>query len=249
MGKDINLKELFSVIKRRFWLLILTTVLMTAGGYLLTIYSKPLSLYQSVTRLIVKSDKANMNTLMVMMKDPTVIEKVNQQLKGIRSANLISNELTVENINNSQVLSITAVDPSPVTAAAMANDTANVFINEAGNILKYNQIQVLSIAKINPSPLPAVHQHKTLYGVIAGVILGIGLMFFVDSFDESVQTEQELERILNVPALGSIPKMSRKYYFRRTKTKNLLTQTARWITSMKAISSIRQVKSKSGGRE
>lgn len=245
MSSDINIKNFFSVLKKRFWILFFTILLGTAGGYSYKFLVKPpLPNYQSTAKLIVKGNNVNINTLMVMVNDPTVMGKVNQLLKGARSINDINQEITVQNPNSSQILSITAVDPSPVVAAEIANATANVFMQEASHLLQYNGIQILSNAKINLTAIPLAHQHKTLYGFIAGMILGIGFVFFIESLDETIQSDKELEKLLNVPVLGNVPKMNRKYYFKRSKTKDLKASASTWFAALKHFPTLKEAKAK-----
>ena len=87
MGKEINLRELFRIFKKRYWILIVTVLIGLVSGMILNNLYKPQPLYQSVTKLVVKSSNQStgMSTLMVMIKDPTVIEKVRQNLNGTRS--------------------------------------------------------------------------------------------------------------------------------------------------------------------
>jgi succinoglycan biosynthesis transport protein ExoP len=54
----------------------------------------------------------------------------------------------------------------------------------------------------------AVRPNKTLniiLGVVAGLILGVGLAFFIEYLDTSVKTIDDVERALQAPVLGVIP--------------------------------------------
>ena len=57
-----------------------------------------------------------MNTLMVMIKDPIIMEKVNSELNLSRSPEGIANEITVAQIDDSQVIKISAIDTDPKVA-------------------------------------------------------------------------------------------------------------------------------------
>jgi hypothetical protein len=55
--------------------------------------------------------------------------------------------------------------------------------------------------------------------LIGGLFLGILLGFLRNSFDESIRSEKELERLLGLPVIGTVSKMtlknSRKYTTKR----------------------------------
>src|SRR3954470_21251412 len=83
-AKEINLKELFAVIKKRFWIVVVVTVLFTLVGAVYSAFSTNL-LYQSSSRIIIKASAEDRATLQVIMKDSTIMEKVVQELKLDRS--------------------------------------------------------------------------------------------------------------------------------------------------------------------
>src|SRR3954454_12626741 len=84
VAKEINLKELIAVIKKRFWIAAVVTVLFTLiAGVYSTISANPL--YQSSSRIIIKAGAEERTTLQVIMKDPTIMEKVVQDLNLKRS--------------------------------------------------------------------------------------------------------------------------------------------------------------------
>ena len=48
-----------------------------------------------------------------------------------------------------------------------------------------------------------------LLGAFAGITLGVGLAFFVEYLDTSVKTMDDVEKVLELPVLGIIPKGTR----------------------------------------
>ena len=63
------------------------------------------------------------------------------------------------------------------------------------------------VRKAEPGKLP-VRPNKTLniaLGVIVGLIVGVGLAFFIEYLDTSVKTIDEVERAFQAPVLGVIP--------------------------------------------
>ncbi len=217
MAAEINLRELFGVLKKRLWTIILVTALTTLTGYFYNVFFTPVSLYQSSTRLIVGADNNSMSTLKVMIEDPALLTKVSQEINGQRSPGELANEVAAQIIDTSQVVSITATDENPKLAADIANKTASVFKEEAANILGFNKINALSEANINPYPINPPNNRKMIAGFFGGIILSIGLVFFLNSIDDTIQSERELEKILLVPAFGTISKMTKKNMYHRRK--------------------------------
>ena len=74
-SNDINLKEYFDVIKRRAWIIVVLMLLTIAAAIAYTHLNKTL-LYQTSTRIILETEDEDMNTLMVMIKDPIIMDEV-----------------------------------------------------------------------------------------------------------------------------------------------------------------------------
>src|SRR5690625_7302034 len=82
--RDINLKDFFHVIKRRLWIAVVITILSTTAGYFYSNHNYT-PIYETSTRIIIESDNNYMSTLMFMIKDPIIIEKIVEALELSRS--------------------------------------------------------------------------------------------------------------------------------------------------------------------
>ena len=217
MAKEISFKEWLKVIKNRIWTVIIVTMVMTMAGYLYSMVIKPVPLYQSSARVVIGGNASNLNTFQVMVKDPTVLNKVSKQINHLRSPGELNSEITANTINSSQVISISVVDQNAKVAAKTANRTADVFINKATQIMSSANIRLLSGANASSVPINPVNHHKVIEGFGVGVILGIGLVFLLNGLDDTVRTEQDLEKLLSAPVFGSIAKITNKKMYNRRK--------------------------------
>jgi polysaccharide biosynthesis transport protein len=70
---------------------------------------------------------------------------------------------------------------------------------------KNTMVQIIDRAEENPK---AVRPNKPLniaFGIITGLVVGVGLAFFIEYLDTSVKTIDDVERTLQAPVLGVIP--------------------------------------------
>lgn len=207
-NKEISVRGFFDVIKSGIWIILVVTALSTLGGYLMN--DNHVSLYQTETRIIIGSDSEYMKTLMVMIKDPIVMEEVKISLELSRSSENIANQVDVARIDESQVIKITVTDTDPSMAAAIANTTAAAFKDKVVDILEFDDVQLLSNAKENSYPINE-SQNRTIILLFAfGLIAGVSLVFVLDSLDESVKKDREIEAILGVPVLGTVTRIKVK---------------------------------------
>jgi capsular polysaccharide biosynthesis protein len=208
-AKEINLKELFLVIKRRFWVIVVVTVFLSLVGYILN-QSPIVLLYQSSSRIIIYDNEEARNTLQVIVRDSSVLDQVIKKLDLIETSDQLANQISVASVDNSQVVSISVIYTNPVIASKIANMTAEVFKEEVPKFSDQTHIKILSKAKINPIPINQKTNKKIIFGFIGGIVGGIGIAFFLESLDDRIRSKKEIEDLLDVPVLGRIPKMNKR---------------------------------------
>ncbi|WP_226645695.1 YveK family protein [Mesobacillus subterraneus] len=208
IAKEINIKEIFTVIKKRLWIIAIITALASIAGYLYG--EKDITLlYQSSARIIIGKE-ADMNTLQVILKDPVVLEKVVEKLDLNRSPESLANQISVGILDGSKVVNISVIDTDPNKAADIANTTAAEFKNEITRLLDFNDMEIFSPAKINPNPINEEESNSGIIGIVFGMIAGVGFVFFLDSLDDTVRSKKDVEDYLGLPVLGKVSKMSKK---------------------------------------
>jgi len=210
IAKEINLKEIFSVIKKRLWVLVVTIILTTLLGFVYGVTNTTTLLYQSSTRIIIGADAELMKTLQVIIRDSTILGKVVKQLDLKQSPESLSKQINVESLDSSKVVSINVVDTDPYRAAEIANSTAEVFKNEIPKILDFKDVRLLSLAKVNIEPINEPSNKTAIVGLIFGLFAGLGLIFLLDSMDDTVKSERDVEEYLDLPVIGQISKMNKK---------------------------------------
>jgi capsular polysaccharide biosynthesis protein len=208
IAKEINLKEIFSVIKKRLWILAVITALASTAGYLYGEKDVTL-LYQSSARIIIGKE-ADMNTLQVILKDPVVLEKVVEKLDLKRSPESLANQISVGIIDSSKVVNVQVIDTNPNRAADIANTTAEEFKKEISSLLNFSDLRLYSPAKVNSNPINEQENKTGIIGLVFGLFAGIGFVFFLDSLDDTIRSKKDVEDILDLPVLGRISKMNKK---------------------------------------
>lgn len=206
--KEISIKGFFDVIKNGLWIILVVTILSSLAGYMMS--DDHVSLYQTSTRIIIGSDNESMKTLMVMIKDPIIMEEVKENLQLSRSSEGIASQVEIMRLDDSQVVKITVTDTEPVLAAAIANATALAFKNKVVDILEFDDVQLLSSAKENHYPINESQNQTMIISILFGLVVGIGLVFLLDSLDVTVKKSHEIEAALGVPVLGTVTKIKIK---------------------------------------
>lgn len=217
MEETISLRELFQTIRKRLWLItIITAVIVATVGVVSFFFLTPI--YQSSTQILVNQKASDqpylnqsdirtnidlINTYNEIIKTPAILDIVKKEL-DINDA--LSNLITVGSSNNSQVMKITVQHPDPEMAVKIANTTANVFKEEIVKIMNVDNVSILSPAELpeNPVPVKPNPMLNMAIGLIVGLMAGVGLAFLLEYLDNTVKTEQDIEKLLELPVLGAI---------------------------------------------
>ncbi|PFP29486.1 capsular biosynthesis protein [Bacillus sp. AFS073361] len=218
-AKEINLKEIFQVLKRRFWVIVLVTILASLVGGIQN-NTTTIPLYQSSSRIIIGADEESRKTLQVIVRDSVILDKVIKELALNKSAEALAGQISVASVEGSQVVSISVIDSDPIFAAKLADKTAQVFRDEVPNIIGQDYVRLLSGAKVSSSPINQSKNNKLFIAIIGGLVVGIGLAFLLESFDDKIRSVSEIELLLGLPVLGRVSKVSR----RSVKKKNNIMQ-------------------------
>ncbi|MEV5026006.1 YveK family protein [Paenibacillus sp. LPE1-1-1.1] len=214
--KEINLKALFLTVKKRLWLVVLITMFFSvmAGIY----NARPETpMYASSARMIIAASSEMMGTVRVLFREPIVMNKVIEQLNLERSASSLRSQIRVDSVDGSLVTVVTVIDNDPQLAADIANAGVEAYRQVAAETLGITNIKVLTIAEVNPNSINARSNSILFVGLMAGLILGIGLVFLLDSLDDSIKSEREIEELLGLTMLGQVTKMRRKDYGKQLK--------------------------------
>lgn len=223
--KDIfSLKELVLVLKKRWKMIVSITILaMTSTGLITYFLLTPL--YQSSTLLLVNQSKeegdmytsnelrTNMeliNTYNVIITSSRILEGVVKELSLDQTAKTLRKRIGVENEGDSQVISIRVKDENPELAMQIANTMAEVFQREITEIMNVNNVSILTTAEVAEVPVSPNFMLNTVIGILAGLMFSIGLSLLIEFLDNKVRTEEEIECILEMPILGSVPVISKK---------------------------------------
>jgi capsular polysaccharide biosynthesis protein len=221
MEETISLKELIQTLKKRMSLIIILTLMAVLVSAAIS-YFVLTPIYQSSTQLLVNKSNEDqqsfnvgevqtnlqlINTYNVIMKSPAILDIVIDELKLDITTKELNEKITVQSEKDSQVVNISVEDEDPKQAAAIANKIAEVFQTEIVKIMNVDNVSILAKAELgeNPSPIKPQPLLNIAIALVVGLMAGLGLAFLLEFLDNTVKTEQDIEKGLELPVLGVIP--------------------------------------------
>lgn len=216
---EINLGDLFGVLKKHFILIIivaLVAAILVYGYCALFIkptYSASSKIYiVSSTGTISISDLTLSNNVasdyIDLMKDKVILDLVIDNLHLNYTASQLSGMISVTNTNGTHMLVITVKSHDPDEAAAIANCLADMTINEVPNILETQPPNVVHYAVANRSKIAPSNTRNALIGAVIGAVVCYGVLFLMYYLDDSIRSSDDIVRYAGLHILGEISDLS-----------------------------------------
>lgn len=222
MEETISLKDIFATLRKHLMLIVTITLLavMVSAGVTFFLMTPK---YDASTQILVNQSNANSNTIYqqantvqtnvqlvntysVIINNPSVLNQVIKKLNLDMTASELKGMLTVSTEQNSQVFSLTAETDSPSQSVQIVNGVASAFKSQVQKVMNVDNVSILSPANV-ASSLNPVKPKTTINLAIAfvvGLMMSVGLAFLLDYMDNTIKTEEDIEKILGLPVLGVI---------------------------------------------
>jgi capsular polysaccharide biosynthesis protein len=219
---EISLLDLYKILRNNIVLILTLTFLVgaIAGAYAFLVVDPK---YKSNAYVMVQVQSASgdsfdllnaqrlLSTAADMISMPVVLDMVIEDLELDMTQGQLKSNLTVSSSNTSFFVNIIYISEDKEESKLIVNaviDSAIEFANENVLILKDNIIRT-SYADDGVYESP----NKTLYvviGLILGGILGVGIAFIKEMFNNTYRSKDQLEAAFGIQVLGVIPEFEVK---------------------------------------
>ena len=214
---EIDLAELFFVLWRKAWIIILCLVL-GAGlsfGYtkffvqpqyksssMIYIFSKTTTVTSAIDLQIGKQLTVDFE---ILGKSRPVLEKVISDLALDTDYESLLNTVEVSNPTDSRIIKITVTNPDPQLACDIANTLASNLAARVAEVIDTEKPSSVedAVPAIRPSSPSKVR--NTALGGIIGALIAISIILIRYYSDMSVKDEDDVRKYLGLGTLASIP--------------------------------------------
>lgn len=219
--QEIDLREIFYLMKRKVWLILLCTVV---GAVLMFAYTKnhTVPMYESTSKLYIFSDTQLSSAGISLTSELTLdfIHLANSRpvmedvIADLELTDWTSSQLarcvTVSNPEDSHLLIIDVKTTNPELSKDVANSMAKVVARRVAEIMNADEPSIMEEAIVPSGAVDSGIKRKTLLGGLVGAILVIGMIFLLYILDDTIKDEDDVEKYLGLRTLASFPKRSRK---------------------------------------
>ena len=222
-SREIDLKEILSVLKSKLWLIAICAVLVAALVFMYTalfvtpMYTAQISVYvnnrtNNNTNGIASGDVAVaiqlVNTYIHILQDDAVLEQVIEKANLNYTTAQLKSMVNAEVVEDTEVFRVSVSSPDPVLSARIANTIAEVAPTAISNIIEGSNAKVFSPAKVPTKASSPNYGLNTIVGALVGAFLAaVGAILF-NLLDVRVKSEADLQKICPIPVLGMIPQLT-----------------------------------------
>lgn len=215
-----ELLEYLHIIKKRLWIILLVTIIaaLCAG-----LYSKFMMtpVYEAKSSLIIgktpnsETDKVQYNDILMyqklvktygeLAKSRVVADETIKRLNLDMTPEKLQEMLTVTPMSDTQILEISIQDKNPSMAAQLANTLSQVFVEKVSSMMNTEDVKIMDEAQVPKNPVSPRTSLNIIIAGFLGLMASLGVIFLIEYLDNTIKTEEDVEKYLGLTVLASIP--------------------------------------------
>lgn len=214
---EIDLKELFYVIKRKLWIILLTGIVGAVGfGLFTAMVMKPV--YTSSTMLYIVNKTTTLTSLTdlqlgtqltkdykVLVTSRPVTGQVITNLDLNLSHEQLVKKIKVDNPTDTRILTISVEDTDPYMAKSIADEFASVASARMAEIMDSAPPNIVEEAYLPTQKTKPSITKNTMIGGLAGVFLAGAIILVLFVMNDAIKAPEDVEKYLGLNTLATIP--------------------------------------------
>lgn len=226
----MELREYINLIKRRLWILVLTTIFFAVFMCIYVNYFSD-NIYESITTLYVGKQTHEQTSALYddLLMGQTLVKDYREIAKSKAVSNQVVSELKEEgklaehfdpgslagkiSINlrgDTRVIEIKVEDTHPERARDLANTVAEVFKFKVKELVEIDNVEIIdeaNLPEIN-KPTKPKRAHDIAIASFIGILTGLGIIFLIEYLDNTIKRSEDVEKYLELPVIGTIPRIN-----------------------------------------
>ena len=224
---EIDLREIFYALKKRIFMILAVGLLC---GCLSCVYTKffMTPVYTSTSSMLVLTKETTLSSLADLQmgsqltKDYTVLTTSREVLQKVIenqelniSYKALKSCITLDNPTDTRILNVSVTYPDAEKAKAIVDEPANVASSYIGDKMEVIPPKIIEDGEIPTVQTSPSMSKNTMLGLLAGLILSAGIVVVITIMNDSIKTEDDIEKYLGISTLAVVP--DRKDYIGKKK--------------------------------
>ncbi len=217
----MELMEYFNIIKKRILLVILITIGSTILSGVLSYFVITPTYKADISVIIGKiennsgapQDSYNdvimyqklVKTYSEFAQSRKVSEHVIQALNLKMEPNQLQGMVSVAPKGDTEFLTITVKSKDPKEAMDIANQLARSLKYISNDVKKVDNVQLLDEAQLPTAPDSPNKKLNMAIAFFLGLMVSLGIAFLLEYLDNTVKSQEDIEKLTGIPVIGIIP--------------------------------------------
>lgn len=220
--REFSVLDFFKYYFSKIIFVIIFIILGLVGSYFYT-YHMQVPVYRSQTSLLLANatnttitqnditlNKNLVSTYRQIVKSRLILNQVIDNLRLDIDYASLSSQVEVSSISDTELILISVFDEDKTQAKKIADEIAKVFKEEIVGIYRIENVSIIDKALVSQKPYNVNVVKQFIIGEAAGFLLSSFIILVLFYLDDSVKTEDDIEKLLNLSVLGSVPKYKGK---------------------------------------
>lgn len=219
-NENIELKRIFDILKSKMLLIVFILITFTLLGYVYSYYYVVPEYKSTATLLLIPNEGTekqgitatdlNLNAELIstysnIAKQPKVLKQVIQNLNLNMTEQELLNKMQVRILSSTYIIELSVTNTNPQMAMNITKELSNVFLNEIQEIYHLNNIGIIDAASMPQTPSNVNHMKDIATFAVGSIVLSSIIIMAIYLFDNTVKTEEDIERYIKIKTLGKIP--------------------------------------------
>ncbi len=216
--KSTNCKELIIYTIRRWYIIIGASLLAALIAFIYSsVFLTPK--YSSTAKIIVfnKEQSTTTNDMELssslylakdfkeIIQDKIILGDVVKKLNNKYSIGQIRSFLTINNPTSTRIIEITALSPNAKDSKLIVDSICEIAQNNLVELMGLDRITPISDGDVAAAPSSPNIGRNTWFGAFIGILIGFLSIFIMCSVDNKISTPEDIEKLLDLSVLATIP--------------------------------------------
>jgi len=220
MEIEYSLSEVFAILFKRLWIIVLCVMLVTVGTFAVTrfvidekytatvtMYVSPKNdvsdMYASLNELYYAQEVVNTYIEILMTND--FMNSVVRANKLDYTAKELNEMVVITPVNETEIFRVQVTTYNPQDSLILANTIARLAPKKIIEIRDADAVRVVDPATLPSQPSSPNLLINTAIGFAFGLILGVVIAFILNMMDKHIKNEDDLLKHYDIPILGLVP--------------------------------------------
>lgn len=214
---EIDLREIFHVLRKRFLIILLTALIFAAGSGVYSFFIAD-PVYEATSRLYILTQSTSITSLadiqvgsslandyLELIQSRPVVEEVIETLDLDVEYEDLLGKLTVVNPADTRILNISVQDTDAAVATKAANEFSRVAKKQISDIMKTDEPTVVEVAHRPDSPIKPEKMKNIVVAFLLGVIISALIVIVTYVLNDKIKGAEDIEKYLGLNTLAQVP--------------------------------------------